>query len=152
MHKSKEDVAKLFNEKEGMPINSTPQDIAAYVRDLLRKKFTSADVGVTGGNFLNIFICRHTSTSVQEIIGTSLEVFGFILLLLGLLCFLYMAYLNLLGFFGKEEKNPSRITNFWFTKGHKNSSRRPNFLRFLFFLALGLLCGYILFSIIKSLF
>ena len=52
MHKSKEDVAKLFNEKEGMPINSTPQDIAAYVRDLLRKKFTSADVGVTGGNFL----------------------------------------------------------------------------------------------------
>ena len=89
---------------------------------------------------------------VQEIIGTSLEVFGFILLLLGLLCFLYMAYLNLLGFFGKEEKNPSRITNFWFTKGHKNSSRRPNFLRFLFFLALGLLCGYILFSIIKSLF
>ena len=105
-----------------------------------------------GGNFLNIFICKHTSTSVQEIIGTSLEVFGFILLLLGLLCFLYMAYLNLLGFFGKEEKNPSRITNFWFTKGHKNSSRRPNFLRFLFFLALGLLCGYILFSIIKSLF
>ena len=98
-----------------------------------------------GGNFLNIFICKHTSTSVQEIIGTSLEVFGFILLLLGLLCFLYIAYLNLLGLFGKEEKNPFRITNFLFTKGQKNSPRISNFLRFFVFLALGLFCGYFLY-------
>jgi len=52
MHKSKEDVSKLFHEKEGLPENSSPQDIAAYVRKVLRKKFTSADVGITGGNFL----------------------------------------------------------------------------------------------------
>lgn len=52
MHKSKEDVAELFHEKEGLPKNSTPQEITAYVRTVLRKKFTSADIGVTGGNFL----------------------------------------------------------------------------------------------------
>jgi len=52
MHKSKEDVAQLFHEKEGLPADSTPQDITAYVRKVLREKFTSADIGVTGGNFL----------------------------------------------------------------------------------------------------
>ncbi len=52
MHKSKEDIAKLFNEKFNMPIESTPDEITAYVREKLRKKFIEADVGVTGGNFL----------------------------------------------------------------------------------------------------
>jgi len=52
MHKSKEDVAELFHVKEGLPIDSTPEDITAYVRKVLRKKFTSADIGITGGNFL----------------------------------------------------------------------------------------------------
>jgi len=52
MHLSKEDVAKTFNEKQGTPINWTPQDIVAHVRTLLRKKYTEAEVGVTGGNFL----------------------------------------------------------------------------------------------------
>lgn len=52
MHKSKEDVAELFNEKFNLPIESTPQEITQYVREKLRKKFTSADIGVTGGNFL----------------------------------------------------------------------------------------------------
>ncbi|MBL4753086.1 MAG: iron-sulfur cluster-binding protein [Flavobacteriales bacterium] len=52
MHKSKEDVAELFHEKEGLPPDSTPQVITAHVRKVLRKKFTSADIGVTGGNFL----------------------------------------------------------------------------------------------------
>jgi len=52
MHKSKEDVAKLFNEKFGTPINSTPEDIAHFVREQLRMKFIRADIGITGGNFL----------------------------------------------------------------------------------------------------
>lgn len=52
MHKSKEDVAKLFHEKFNLPINSTPQEMAAYVRGVLRKKYTSADIGVTGANFI----------------------------------------------------------------------------------------------------
>ncbi|HNQ83547.1 MAG TPA: LUD domain-containing protein, partial [Bacteroidales bacterium] len=33
MHKSKEDVAKLYHEKFGMPLDSTPAAIAAYLRD-----------------------------------------------------------------------------------------------------------------------
>ncbi|MFI5151567.1 MAG: lactate utilization protein B [Bacteroidia bacterium] len=52
MHKSKEDVAKLFHEKRGTPIDWTPQQITAFVREELRAKYQTADVGVTGGNFL----------------------------------------------------------------------------------------------------
>ena len=52
MHKSKEDVAKLFNEKFNTPPNSTPTELTLYVREKLREKFTSAEVGVTGANFL----------------------------------------------------------------------------------------------------
>ena len=52
MHKSKEDVAALFHEKFNTPENSTPEELTAYVREVLRKKFTSAEVGVTGANFL----------------------------------------------------------------------------------------------------
>jgi L-lactate dehydrogenase complex protein LldF len=52
MHKSKEDVAALFHEKFGTPLNSTPEDIARFVREQLRIKFIRADVGITGGNFL----------------------------------------------------------------------------------------------------
>jgi len=52
MHKSKEQVAELFNEKFGLDSNSTPQQITAYVRGLLREKFFNADIGITGANFL----------------------------------------------------------------------------------------------------
>ncbi|MCX6231884.1 MAG: LutB/LldF family L-lactate oxidation iron-sulfur protein [Bacteroidetes bacterium] len=52
MHKSKEDVAKLFNEKFNTPIDMTPTEIAGFVRKLLREKFVHADAGITGGNFL----------------------------------------------------------------------------------------------------
>lgn len=52
MHKSKEDVAHLFNEKFETPPNSTPEELTKFVRKKLRKKFTTADVGVTGANFL----------------------------------------------------------------------------------------------------
>ena len=52
MHKSKEQVAELFHEKFGLDANSTPQQITAYVRQLLREKFFTADIGITGANFL----------------------------------------------------------------------------------------------------
>jgi L-lactate dehydrogenase complex protein LldF len=52
MHKSKEDVAELFTEKFDTPPNSTPLEITLFVRDILRKKFTTAEVGITGANFL----------------------------------------------------------------------------------------------------
>ncbi|NTW24950.1 MAG: lactate utilization protein, partial [Lentimicrobium sp.] len=52
MHKSKEDVAQLFNEKFGMSAGSTPAQITAFVRELLRDKFINADIGITGANFI----------------------------------------------------------------------------------------------------
>jgi L-lactate dehydrogenase complex protein LldF len=52
MHKSKGDIAKLFNEKFNTPIDSTPEEMTEYVRQVLRKKYTKAEVGVTGANFL----------------------------------------------------------------------------------------------------
>jgi L-lactate dehydrogenase complex protein LldF len=52
MHKSKEDVAELFHNKKGLPKNSTPEEITAFVRKVLRKKFTQAEVGITGANFM----------------------------------------------------------------------------------------------------
>ena len=52
MHKSKEEVAELFTEKFGMEPGSTPQQVTAFVRNLLREKFFNADIGITGANFL----------------------------------------------------------------------------------------------------
>ena len=52
MHKSKEDVAKLFHEKLGTPEDATPQDLTMAARATLREKYTTSDIGVTGANFL----------------------------------------------------------------------------------------------------
>lgn len=52
MHLSKEDIAKLFHEKFGTPVDATPEQLTLKARELLREKYTSADIGITGGNFL----------------------------------------------------------------------------------------------------
>lgn len=52
MHKSKEDVAKIYHEKFGLPSDATPQQITRFTRDYLRPKFRDADIGITGANFL----------------------------------------------------------------------------------------------------
>ena len=52
MHKSKEDVARLFNKKLGTPINFTPEQLTLKAREVLREKYVQAEVGVTGANFL----------------------------------------------------------------------------------------------------
>ncbi len=52
MHKSREDVATLFNEKFETPATASPEELTLFVRKKLRKKFTSAEIGVTGANFL----------------------------------------------------------------------------------------------------
>lgn len=52
MHLSKENIAQLFNEKFGTPIDATPQQLTLKARELLRDKYLSADVGITGANFL----------------------------------------------------------------------------------------------------
>ncbi|HMN32341.1 MAG TPA: LutB/LldF family L-lactate oxidation iron-sulfur protein [Chitinophagaceae bacterium] len=52
MHKSKEDVAKLFHEKLGVEPHLTPNELTLVARKNLREKYVTAQVGVTGGNFL----------------------------------------------------------------------------------------------------
>lgn len=52
MHKSKEDIAKLFAEKLGTDPNLTPEQLTLVARDVLREKYRQAEVGVTGANFI----------------------------------------------------------------------------------------------------
>jgi L-lactate dehydrogenase complex protein LldF len=52
MHKSKEDVAKLFANKLGVPSGLTPAEITKIARAKLRKKYTTAQIGITGANFI----------------------------------------------------------------------------------------------------
>ena len=52
MHKSRQDIAELFTEKFDTPEGSAPEYLTAWVRKKLRAKFTTADVGITGANFL----------------------------------------------------------------------------------------------------
>jgi L-lactate dehydrogenase complex protein LldF len=52
MHKSKEDVAELYHEKFDTDINMSPEELTFYTRQLLREKFRSAELGITGANFL----------------------------------------------------------------------------------------------------
>jgi L-lactate dehydrogenase complex protein LldF len=52
MHKSKEDVAKLFHEKLNTPLSLTPAELTLVARNLLRERYVQAEVGVTGANFI----------------------------------------------------------------------------------------------------
>lgn len=52
MHKSKEDVARLFAEKLNTDPNLSPEELTLVAREKLRSKYTSAEVGITGANFL----------------------------------------------------------------------------------------------------
>ena len=52
MHKSKEDVAKLFAEKLGTDPKATPEEMTLTARKILREKYVQAEIGVTGANFI----------------------------------------------------------------------------------------------------
>lgn len=52
MHLSKEDIARLFHNRFGTPIDATPEQLTLKARELLRAKYVHADVGITGANFL----------------------------------------------------------------------------------------------------
>lgn len=52
MHLSKEEVATTFHEKHGTPTEYSPEQLTTYVRLELRKRFSKAQVGVSGANFL----------------------------------------------------------------------------------------------------
>lgn len=52
IHKTAEDVADLFHEKHGTPRKTDPAALTREAREILRPKFLSADMGVSGANFL----------------------------------------------------------------------------------------------------
>jgi L-lactate dehydrogenase complex protein LldF len=74
MHKSKEDVAKLFHKIKGTPEDFTPQQVTAFVRKMLREKYPLADAGVTGANFL---IADMGGVSVSENEGNAFMTVAF---------------------------------------------------------------------------
>lgn len=63
MHLSKEDIAKLFHQKFQTPLDASPEQLTLKARELLREKYLTADVGITGANFL---IADTGSVSVTE--------------------------------------------------------------------------------------
>lgn len=52
MHKSKEDVARLFSEKLGTPAHLSPEELTQVAREKLRTKYREAEIGITGANFI----------------------------------------------------------------------------------------------------
>ena len=52
MHKSKEQIAKLFAQKLNTDPNSTAEELTLIARDKLRKKYAEAQIGITGANFI----------------------------------------------------------------------------------------------------
>lgn len=52
MHLSKEEIAQLFHEKFGTAVDASPEQLTQKARELLREKYLTADIGISGGNFL----------------------------------------------------------------------------------------------------
>lgn len=52
MHKSKEDIAKLFYEKLNTKPNLNPEQLTLVAREKLREKYVTAEIGITGANFI----------------------------------------------------------------------------------------------------
>jgi L-lactate dehydrogenase complex protein LldF len=52
MHKSKEDVAKLFADKLGTSPTLSPNQLTLVAREKLREKYRQAEIGITGANFI----------------------------------------------------------------------------------------------------
>ncbi len=51
IHKSRQEVGRLFAEKLGVDYSDDPTVLVRIARNVLRKKFLSADAGITGANF-----------------------------------------------------------------------------------------------------
>jgi len=52
MHKSKQEISQLFSDKLGSAASNSAEELTMVAREYLRNKYTSADIGVTGANFL----------------------------------------------------------------------------------------------------
>jgi len=52
IHRSLDDIRRLFHERFDTALDASPETIAAAARRVLRDAFISADVGITGANFV----------------------------------------------------------------------------------------------------
>jgi L-lactate dehydrogenase complex protein LldF len=52
IHRSLQDVRELFHERLGTPLDADPDVLASAAQQALRESFLSADMGISGGNFL----------------------------------------------------------------------------------------------------
>lgn len=52
MHKTKEEIAALFHEKLNTPLTDSPEVLTMAARAHLREVYTTADIGISGANFL----------------------------------------------------------------------------------------------------
>ena len=52
IHKSLDDIRVIFHERLGTPLDASPERLAEAARELLRDAFLTADMGISGGNFL----------------------------------------------------------------------------------------------------
>ena len=52
MHKSKQEISKLFADKLGSEESNSAEELTMVARSHLRNKYVSADIGITGANFL----------------------------------------------------------------------------------------------------
>ncbi len=52
MHKSRDDVAKIFNKRLGTSLDSTHEELVGHARKFLRGVYQRADCGITGANFI----------------------------------------------------------------------------------------------------
>ncbi|OYD07150.1 LutB/LldF family L-lactate oxidation iron-sulfur protein [Paludifilum halophilum] len=51
LHKNKEQIREVLQEKRGYDQTSQPEEMAAFAREQLRREFLAADIGITGCNF-----------------------------------------------------------------------------------------------------
>ena len=51
LHKNKEQIRDVFKEKLAYKNTEKPEELALHAREMLRKEFLSADIGITGCNF-----------------------------------------------------------------------------------------------------
>lgn len=52
MHLRRQDISKLFTEKLGSRPTDNPEELTMMAREIMRRKFCEADMGISGGNFL----------------------------------------------------------------------------------------------------
>lgn len=52
MHKSRDEIGKLFAEKLGIDFTNQPEKLTEIARKFLRQKFLEAELGISGANFL----------------------------------------------------------------------------------------------------